>query len=113
MSDDAILEILHAIQADVAIVKADLASVKGDHGRKLDMLQQDTGLMRGVLSGHTRTLSILLQDVRMVRGATNDFAKESVTPGEVEAMHQDLNRLQQEVSELTARLEILEGRSPH
>ncbi len=106
MADNDILEIPHAIQAD-------LGAVKNDHGSKLDMLQQDTALIRGVLSGHTRTLNILLQDVRMVRGAINDFAKESVTPGEIKAMHQDLNRLQQEVSELTARLEILEGRSRH
>jgi len=64
-------------------------------------------------SGHTRTLDILLQDTRMVRGAVNDMAKETVTAGEVEAIHHDLNRLQQQVSELTARLEIVEGRDRH
>ena len=61
MVDDAILEILHAIQADLAAVKTDIAV----HIRKLDMLQQDT---------------------RMIRGAVNDFARENVTAGEVEAI---------------------------
>ena len=83
------------------------------HTRMLDMLQQDATLIRGVLTGHTRTLDILLQDTRMVRGAVNDMAKETVTAGEVEAIHHDLNRLQQQVSELTARLEIVEGRDRH
>ncbi len=70
-----------------------LSDESATHTRMLDMLQQDTTLIRGVLNGHTRTLDILLQDTRMVRGAVNDMAKESVTAGEVEAIHHDLNRL--------------------
>lgn len=100
MSDEPeILNLLRGIQAEQI-----------EHGRKLDILQQDTGLIRSVLSGHTRTLDILLQDGRLLRGAVNDVVKESVTPGEVEAIHHDLNRLQQQVSELTARLDNMEGR---
>ncbi len=106
MADDTILEILHAIQSD-------LAAVKTDHARKLDMLQQDTTLIRGTLHGHTRMLDILQQDMRMIRGAVNDFARENVTAGEVEAIHHDLNRAQREIAELTARLEIIEGRDRH
>jgi hypothetical protein len=106
MAEDAVLGILHAIQAD-------LAAVKTDHGRKLDMLQQDTTLIRGALNGHTRMLDILQQDTRMIRGAVNDFARENVTAGEVEAIHHDLNRAQREIAELTARLEIIEERDRH
>jgi hypothetical protein len=109
MADNAILELLHAIQADLAVVKTDVAT----HTRKLDMLQQDTTLIRGALNGHTRMLDMLQQDTRMIRGAVNDFARENVTAGEVEAIHHDLNRAQREIAELTARLEIIEGRDRH
>lgn len=79
--------------------------------RGLGMVQQDTTLIRGVLSGHTRVLDILQQDRRMVRGAVNDVARESVTPREVEAIHHDLNRVQRDIAEFAGRLEIVEGRN--
>ena len=107
---------LAAVRADVTTVKADVTTVKTDvatHAGMLNVLQQDTTLIRSALSGHTRTPDILLHDTRLLRGAVNNMAKESVTAGEVEAIHHDLNRLQQQVSELTARLAIVEGRERH
>jgi len=107
---------LAAVKTDVAAVQSDLTTVKTDvhsHTRLLDVLQQDTALIRGARTGRPRTPDILLRDARLRRGAVNDMAKESVTPGEVEAIHHDLNRLQQQVSELTARLIIVEGCERH
>ena len=48
--------------------------------------------------------------VRLVRAAVNDIAKENVTPGEMEAVHNDLTQLRREVDTLTARIEIVEER---
>ena len=92
MADDAVLEILKVIQGDIAGMKADMASVKTD------------------VRVHSRTLDILLQEGRLLRAAVNDFAKENVTPGEVEAIHHDLNRLRHEMSELAVRVEMIEER---
>jgi ubiquinone biosynthesis protein UbiJ len=89
---DAVLEILRVIQGDIAGLKADLGGVKTE------------------VRVHSRTLDILLQEGRLLRAAVNDFAKENVTPGEVEAIHHDLNRLRHEVSELTVRVEMIEER---
>lgn len=46
MTDDAVVEILRTIQADLAAVKTDVAA----HTRMFDLLQQDTTLIRGVLT---------------------------------------------------------------
>lgn len=55
----------------------------------------------------------LAQDVRMVRAAINDFAKTNVTSGEVEVIHEDLNRLQRDYSDLAGRVGVIElGRAP-
>jgi hypothetical protein len=106
MADDAILEILHAMQADLAMIKA----VQAEHTNALEILRQDAGLIRTGQSGHTRMLDMLQQDTRMIRGAVNDIAKENVTPGEVEAIHHDLNRVQRELAELQARVDQIQGR---
>jgi ubiquinone biosynthesis protein UbiJ len=59
---------------------------------------------------HSRTLGVLLQEARLLRAAVNDIVKENVTPGEMEAVHDDLTQLRQEVDLLTARLEVVEER---
>jgi hypothetical protein len=64
--------------------------------------------IRAVLDTHTTTLTSLQQDVRMIRAAVNDIAKVNVTSGEIEAIHHDLNRLQQQFSEHDVRLNQLE-----
>jgi ubiquinone biosynthesis protein UbiJ len=47
----------------------------------------------------------------MIRAAVNDLAKENVTSGEMEAVHDDLTQLRREVDELTVRLEAIEERN--
>jgi ubiquinone biosynthesis protein UbiJ len=87
-----VLTLLRQLDAKVDRMGADLASVKTD------------------VRVHSRTLDILLQKGRILGAAVNDFAKENVTPGEVEAIHQDLNRLRHEMSALTVRVEMIEER---
>jgi len=60
-----------------------IGEIDQERGRALDMLQQDTAMIRSVVSSHSNTLHILRQDMRLMRAAVNDMAKESVTPGEV------------------------------
>jgi hypothetical protein len=80
---------------------------------KVDRVIADMAELRTDVRSHTRTLNILVQDTRLTRAAMNDVARESVTPGEVEAIHHDLNRAMQELAMLAARLEIVEGRDRH
>ncbi len=103
---DAVLEILKVMQGDVAGLKTDVSAVKTD----LAGVKTDLAGVKTEVRVHSRTLDILLQEGRLLRAAVNDFAKENVTPGEVEAIHHDLNRLRHEVSELTVRVEMIEER---
>lgn len=96
---DAVLEILMVIQGDIAGVKGDVASLKADMTS-----------VKSELRVHSRTLDVLLQEGRLLRAAVNDIAKENVTPGEVEAIHHDLNRLRHEMSALTVRVDMIEER---
>ena len=73
--------------------------------RAVTVLQQDVTALRLEATAHTRVLDILPQDARLLRGSINDMAKESVTAGEMEAVHHDLNRMQLEVARLAARVE--------
>jgi hypothetical protein len=86
------LVLLRALDAKIDRIAGDLIAVKTDVG------------------AHTRTLDILRQDARMIRAAINDIAHTEVTSGEVEALHHDLNRVEKDLAQLAARLEIIEGR---
>jgi hypothetical protein len=69
-----VLEILRGLQTDIAGLKTDVAELR----------------RQGNI--HARTLDILSQDARMIRAAVNDITRVDVTAGEVEAMHDDINR---------------------
>jgi hypothetical protein len=84
MTDDAMMEVLRRIQANLA------------------------GLDRRV----TAQLNVLQQDVRMIRAAIHDMGNTRVTEGEGEVIHEDVNRVQQGLADLTTRVEELEGRRP-
>jgi hypothetical protein len=99
MADDAVLEILKVIQGDIAGMKADIAGMKND----LTAVKTEQRT-------HSRTLGILLQEGRLLRASVNDIAKENVTAGEMEAVHDDLTKLRREVDGLTVRMEMLEER---
>ncbi len=55
-----------------------------------------------------RSLTVLHQETRALRAAFNDFACTNVTPGEIEALHADVNRVQAENAELQTRLATVE-----
>jgi ubiquinone biosynthesis protein UbiJ len=89
---DEVLEILRAIQGDIAGLKADMMTVMTE------------------LRVHSETFDVLLREGRMLRGAVSDSARRSVARGEMEAIHQDLNRLRHEMSALTVRIDMIEER---
>ena len=84
MTEDAVLEILKKIQSDLAVVKR-----------------------QG--GGHTRLLSELMTKVTMIEASMKDIAELNVTSGEIGALHDNVNRVRQEVAELHARVDELEG----
>lgn len=55
-----------------------------------------------------RKLTVIEQQVRMLKSAFNDFAMTNVTRGEIEALHDDVNRVQAEHSALSVRITTLE-----
>jgi hypothetical protein len=87
---DEVLEILRAIHGDIAGLKADMMSVMTE------------------LRVHSETFDVLLREGRMLRGAVNESARRNIARGEVEAIHQDLNRLRHEMSALTVRIDMIE-----
>jgi hypothetical protein len=44
----------------------------------------------------------------MMRGAIGDMVKTRVTAGEVDASHEDMNRMQQGLADLMSRVDVLE-----
>jgi hypothetical protein len=87
MADDAVLPILRTIQTDLAAVKRQGAS-------------------------HARLLEELMTEVRMVKAAVNDIADLKVSPGEIGALHYDVNRVKQGLADLQTRVEELESQRP-
>jgi chromosome segregation ATPase len=81
---------LETLRAELAPLRADLAVVKDS------------------LPLTSRSLTTLRQEVRSLRGAFNDFAHESVTAGEIEALHTDVNSVQTRQDELETRIVTLE-----
>ena len=68
-------------------------------------------LVRAQLDGLpliNRAVTVVQQDVRALRAAFNDFALTNTTAGEIEALHQDVNRVQAENAEFGVKLATLE-----
>jgi DNA repair ATPase RecN len=55
------------------------------------------------------SISEIRQELRMLRAAVNDINKVSITSGEVEALHMDINRLQNRQNDLEIRVLTLEN----
>jgi peptidoglycan hydrolase CwlO-like protein len=51
-----------------------------------------------------------LTELRQVKTAVNDFAREQVTPGEIEALHADVNKTMSKDDALEARIATIEQR---
>ena len=92
------------------IVRAELAPMRVQLDGLAPMRAQLDGL-RAQLDGLpliNRTVTVIQQEVRALRAAFNDFALTNPTIGEIEALHTDVNRVQAENAELTARVMTLE-----
>lgn len=93
MTEDRMVEILEGIRAELKAMRGDMASMRG-HLDGMPLLH------RNLTNAH--------QDIRMLRAAFNDFALTNVTKGEIEALHEDVNRVQADNATLAARMETAE-----
>ena len=107
----AILEAIQDIKTDIVGLRTDMVGLKHDMiGLKHDMagMKSDMAGLKVELHSHADTLNILLQDVREIRTAMNDIERTRVSTGEIEALHHDVTRMQRGLSDLTARVTIME-----
>jgi hypothetical protein len=55
-------------------------------------------------------IEVLRRDTRPLKAAINDMGRTNITAGEVEALHADIDRLQNEGIEVATRLATMEQR---
>jgi hypothetical protein len=101
MSDDAVIEILKIIQS--SIVALDNRVVALDN-RVVALHERVAALDEKF----TRQYTILAQDVRMIRAGIHDMVKTRVTVGEVDALHEDMTRMELGLADLVVRMNALE-----
>jgi chromosome segregation ATPase len=99
MADDNTLELLAAINANLAAFRMEVQNALAPMRAQLD----------GMPLLH-RNLTTTQNDVRMLASAFNDFALTNVTKGEIEVLHTELNRVQAENATLAVRMETAERR---
>jgi len=91
-----------------------IADLKTTIDRRLNAMDErlvPLAPMRAQLDGLpliNRTVTVIQQEVRALRAAFNDFALTNPTTGEIEALHQDVNRVQAENAELAVKVATLE-----
>lgn len=94
MSTELTLELLRQeLRAALAPIRAELALIQA----RADGLP---------LIG--RAVTALQQDARALRAAFNDFALTNVTAGEIQALHNDVDRVQSRDMEIRTRLATIE-----
>jgi hypothetical protein len=109
MADDTVLNILQTILASLAAVDRRIETVERRMGaveRKVDLVERKVDAVDQKV---TRQHAILTQDVRIIRAAIHDMCATHVTKGEVAALHEDVDRVQQRLDDLAMRVEMLEG----
>jgi hypothetical protein len=105
MADDAVMEVLVRIQASIVTLDQKIATLD----QKIATLDQK---IVGLDEKFTTQYTILAQDVRMIRGGIHDMVRTRVTAGEMDSLHEDVNRMQQGLAALTMRVDILEHTKP-
>ena len=99
-------------------LRGELASLEGrlrsDLATRKDLDTFSSGLSLIGTNVHQMREDIreMRQDIRMLRAAVNDMARINITGGEVEALHDDLQRVIAKQDNLEARLLVLEERTP-
>jgi len=89
------------------ILRAELAPIKD----QLTEVKQELEAIRPLVDGiplMNRKLTAVEQQGRMLKAAFNDFALTNPTSGEIQALHEDVNRVQAEYTELATRLITVE-----
>ncbi len=69
-------EIVNALRAEVAQLRADIAAARVDvngTGMRVDVLAGDGAAIKAALAMHGRALDVLQQDVRRLRGDMNEL----------------------------------------
>jgi chromosome segregation ATPase len=78
---------------------------------RLDAIEEQLAPMRAQLDGLpliNRAVTVIQQDARALKPAFNDFALTNPTTGEIQALHEDVNRVQAENAELARKVATLE-----
>lgn len=109
---------LSAMQAKTDRIEAQIASL----GAKTERIELDVSTVR-VRTAAQPDMRLLFQNVKltlehlvmverdlvMLRSAINDYGRENVTPGEIQAIHQALDTLREADLDREARLRVLEA----
>ena len=93
-----------------AVLEA-IADVKTTMERRLDADDEHLAPMRAQLDGLpliNRAVTVTQQEARALKAAFNDFALTNPTTGEIQALHEDVNRVQAENAELAHKVATLE-----
>jgi hypothetical protein len=86
------------------ILRAELTPVRAD----IKTIRADIAFVKARLTVMGEAIDVLQRDVRMTRAAINEFAKTNISTGEVEALHDDLQRVMGKQDDLAARMLVLE-----
>jgi ubiquinone biosynthesis protein UbiJ len=115
MTDETDIKILarksEQLVADVAAMRDDMARLIATVGRIDITFRAEMSTIRARVDGipiTNRSLTVVQQEIRSLKAAFNDFARTNVTVGEIEVLHEDVNRVQAENAELSTRIVTLE-----
>jgi hypothetical protein len=98
MADEAVVEILKRIQASIVALDEKTQASIAETQASIAALDKK----------FTMQQAILAQDVRMIRGTIRDMVQTRVTAGEVDTLHEDMNRMQQGLADIMSRVDVLE-----
>jgi hypothetical protein len=87
-----------------------LEILRGELVTALEPIRSELTFIRARLVIMGGAIDVLQRDVRMVKSAVNDLAKTNITAGEVEALHEDLQRVIARQDDFETRLLVLEER---
>jgi DNA repair ATPase RecN len=90
------------VREELAPIRAELDSIK--------IKVSGIPLMATTLHELRDDVRELRRETRMLKTAVNDMARVSITGGEVEALHDELDRLANDQIDIKARLALLEGK---
>jgi hypothetical protein len=94
----------------LSLTELTLETLRSELATALQPIASELAFIRARLMIMGGAIDVLQRDVRMVKAAVNDLAKTNITSGEVEALHDDLQRVIAKQDNLEARLLVLEER---